>query len=278
MLLAAGSLGLVTAAHGANDTARFQGKWKASFPYNGQTVTLVSIHEGGGFKNYVIVPNGAMPAGSGTFSAVNGKWTASADKPNDSGTYHFTDNNNVVCSNAIGQILVWQRDNTPLPPIVAPPPTNQQLMEKYRKAADAGDAAAMDSIGTMYENGQGVPQNYQQAMVWFRKAAAAGNASATSEIGFFYGTGRGVPVDYQQAMTWYQKAAAEGNAEAMRNIGILYWDGKGVPVDQGRAIYWSRKAAAAGNEQSKEWLRGNGISETAPANGYGNGAPTTIRK
>ena len=65
MALAAGSIGLVPAAHAANDTARFNGRWITSFPYNGQTVTMVSVYEGSGYKNYVLVPNGAVHIGMG---------------------------------------------------------------------------------------------------------------------------------------------------------------------------------------------------------------------
>jgi hypothetical protein len=170
--VAIGSMALIPAARAANDTARFRGKWRTSFSYNGQTITLVSIHDGRGFKNYTLVPNGALPAGDGTFSAADGKWTASSAPPNNAGTYHFTNGNTVVCTNALGRTVVWQRDDSPLPPVA---PTDQELMAKYRKAADAGVADAMNSIGLMYDNGQGVPRDDQQAMAWYRKAAAGGN-------------------------------------------------------------------------------------------------------
>jgi hypothetical protein len=267
--LAIGSIGLIPAACAANDTARFAGKWKISFPYNGQTITLISIHDGRGFKNYTLVPNGVMPAETGTFSAVDGKWTATSAPPNNGGTYHFVNDKTVICANTLGQAVVWQRDDSPLPPIV---PTDQELMAKYRKAADAGDADAMNSIGLMYENGQGVPRDNQQAMAWYGKAAAAGNSNAALALGFDYGTGRGVPINYQQAMAWYRKAADEGNAAAMRNIGILYWDGRGVPMNHNLAVYWCRKAAAAGDQRSQEWLRENGVSASGPV-----AAPTTRR-
>jgi TPR repeat protein len=269
MAVAIGSMALIPSARAANDTARFHGKWRTSFPYNGQTITLVSIHDGRGFKNYTLVPNGALPAGDGTFSAADGKWTTSSAPPNNTGTYHFTNDNTVVCTNALGQTVVWQRDDSPLPPVA---PTDQELMAKYRKAADAGDANAMNSIGLMYDNGQGMPRDDQQAMAWYRKAAAGGNSNAALQLGFDYGTGHGVPVNYQQAMAWYRKAADEGNAAAMRNIGILYWDGRGVPMDHNLAVYWCRKAAAAGDQQSREWLRQNGVSESAPG-----AAPATRR-
>ena len=78
--LAAGLVGLVTVARAADDTARFYGTWKTTFPYNGATVTLVSVHDANGYHNYVVLPTGNQPAGDGAFSAANGKWTAAADK------------------------------------------------------------------------------------------------------------------------------------------------------------------------------------------------------
>jgi len=108
----------VSTIKAADDTKLFLGQWKAGFPYGGTWVTIVSIHNEKGYKNYILTPQGAAPAGQGTFSAADGKWTSSAEKPNDSGTYHFIDKNTVQCTNALGQELVWQRDNTPLPAVI----------------------------------------------------------------------------------------------------------------------------------------------------------------
>jgi hypothetical protein len=102
----------------AEDSKLFFGQWKATIPYQGVSVTIVSIHDAKGYKNYILTPQGAAPAGEGTFSAADGKWTAAAEKPNDSGTYQFLDKNTALCANALGQQLVWQRDNTPLPAVI----------------------------------------------------------------------------------------------------------------------------------------------------------------
>ncbi len=42
----------------------------------------------------------------------------------------------------------------------------------YRKAADKGLFVAQFLLGEMYENGQGVPQDYVQAHMWFNLAAS----------------------------------------------------------------------------------------------------------
>jgi len=40
-----------------------------------------------------------------------------------------------------------------------------------RKAADQGHVNAQYNLGTMYENGWGVPENWSEAMRWYRSAA-----------------------------------------------------------------------------------------------------------
>ena len=109
-----GLIGHAPAARAADDTARFFGQWKTSFPYNGQTVTIISVHDANGYRNYFVMPTGLTFAGSGAFSAANGIWLAAATAPDNGGTYHFVNSDTVVCSNSIGQTVTWKRDSTPL--------------------------------------------------------------------------------------------------------------------------------------------------------------------
>jgi hypothetical protein len=48
---------LVSTLHAGDDTSRFFGTWKATSPYNGQTVTMVSFHDRSGYKNYFVLPS-----------------------------------------------------------------------------------------------------------------------------------------------------------------------------------------------------------------------------
>src|ERR1700691_713234 len=91
---------LAPAAYASDDTARLYGTWRTSFVVNGQTVTMITVHDNNGYTNYFVTPTGNAPAGSGTFSAANGKYQTSAPPPNDAGTYHFLDDTTVVCTNA----------------------------------------------------------------------------------------------------------------------------------------------------------------------------------
>jgi len=119
--LAAGLIGWIglPAARAADDTARFYGQWKTSFPYNGQIVTMISLHDANGYRNYVVTPSGFAFAGAGAFSAANGIWMAVAPPPDNGGSYHFLDNNTAICSNAAGQTVTWKRDRTHLPENIA---------------------------------------------------------------------------------------------------------------------------------------------------------------
>ena len=47
---------------------------------------------------------------------------------------------------------------------------------EWRPLADQGDEYAQNSLGVMYENGEGVPQDDKQAVKWYRKAADQGYA------------------------------------------------------------------------------------------------------
>jgi hypothetical protein len=102
-----------------DDTARFYGNWTGTFLYNNVPVTMLSVHDAKGVKNYILLPQGAAPVGSGDFSAAGGTWSSvNSPAPNNTGTYKFIDNNTAFCTNALGQGLLWQRYNLPLPPII----------------------------------------------------------------------------------------------------------------------------------------------------------------
>jgi hypothetical protein len=121
----------VAAAHAGNDTARFYGTWSASVAANGQSVTLLSLHNAQGYRNFVVAQTGNIPAGDGTFSAANGRYTSSAAKPNDSGSYRFLDSETVVCTNAAGQTVTWKRQGRPVDANVA-----AQALTGYAPPAD----------------------------------------------------------------------------------------------------------------------------------------------
>ena len=119
-----------------------------------------------------------------------------------------------------------------------------EAMKWYRKAADQGHATALLNLGVMFTIGHGVPQDYAEAMKWFRKAADQGDASAQYNLGGMYYKGQGVRKDYAEAVKWFGKAADQGEAIAMRNLGVMYESGEGVRKDYVMAHMWFNLAAS----------------------------------
>ncbi len=89
-----------------------------------------------------------------------------------------------------------------------------EALQWFRKAAEQGDDVAQYNLGTMYYNGDGVPQDYGEAVQWFRKAAEQGDDLAQFSLGTMYQDGLGLLQDYVSAYTWFNFAAAQGLEEA----------------------------------------------------------------
>ena len=59
-------------------------------------------------------------------------------------------------------------------------------LNEWLPLAEQGHADAQFGLGTLYENGQGVPQDYAQAAGWYRKAAEQGYQGAQARLGGLY--------------------------------------------------------------------------------------------
>jgi TPR repeat protein len=55
-------------------------------------------------------------------------------------------------------------------------------LREWTPLAKQGSASAQYSLGEMYENGWGVPQNFESAVKWYRLAAEQGHASAQYKL------------------------------------------------------------------------------------------------
>ena len=103
-------------------------------------------------------------------------------------------------------------------------------------------------------------KDYTAAMKWYLKAASQGDAEAENSIGYMYDNGQGVKEDNATAARWYRKAADHGLAAAQYNLGIDYENGTGVSRDLDQARAWMQKAAAGGDGDAKNWLASQAAS------------------
>ncbi len=137
----------------------------------------------------------------------------------------------------------------PVFPQDEPPPTSGDTSEisdaiaELMKKAEQGDASAQVNLGSIYYNGQGVPQDYKEALRWYLSAAEQGNATAQFNMGVIYYKGQGVNQGYKEAVRWYRAAAEQGDASAQYGLGSMYYNGQGVPEDNVQAHMWYNLAA-----------------------------------
>jgi TPR repeat protein len=120
-------------------------------------------------------------------------------------------------------------------------------------AAENGSAAALNNLGLMSLNGQGVAQDDKEAAKWFLRAAEQGQVNAQTSLGLMYLNGQGVPQDYEQAVKWFRLAAEQGkDPEAQLSLGYMYVNGQGVSQSYADAYAWWAVAAANGNVDAQK--------------------------
>ncbi len=140
--------------------------------------------------------------------------------------------------------------------------------ELLTKAADLGHAGAQNMLGTFYEAGQGVPQNFIEAERLYRLAAGQGEPDAFCCLGNLYSQGVGVPQDNATAFQWYQKGAEAGSADAQCLLANAYYDGAGVEKNLPQALHWFCQAGENGHGLAAKnagicYLNGNGTEPDA---------------
>jgi TPR repeat protein len=218
MALAAGVFGLTASARAADDTARFYGSWQASFLFNGQMITMVSVHDASGFKNYV----NNIPAGAGSYSATSGKYAAGADAPNDSGTYRFINENTVIATNSAGQTVTWKRINAAAPNAAVTPPAGTALA-----AAPPAGLAPDPSLPPETNAAIAALQQKDYNTAWrdFMAAAQKGDSTAEAGLGAMLFTHSNPPGTgyYAQCEKWLLESANQGNVKGMDLLAQYYY-------------------------------------------------------
>jgi TPR repeat protein len=116
----------------------------------------------------------------------------------------------------------------------------KQALFWYLKSADAGIKEAQYNAGViLYDEKDGVQQDYIQASLLFRKAASNNYALAQNYLGYMYKCGYGTERDCKQALTFLKNAFNGGCVAAAVNIGHLFRErGSGVQIDYDKLLSW----------------------------------------
>ena len=118
----------------------------------------------------------------------------------------------------------------------------------FQLAAEQGHAESQYILSTMYDAGQGLPQNNTEAAQWDRKAAEQGYAQANLSFRFYAAD------DFAEAFAWCQRAAHSNLAWAQYNLGLIYRKGEGVPQSDTEAAHWYRLAATQNFPEAQQKL------------------------
>ena len=117
----------------------------------------------------------------------------------------------------------------------------------YQKACDAGSAPTCNSLGLIYANGEGVPQDQLRAAGLYRQACDGGNPPGCTNLGYVYAHGLGVSADQSHALRLYQDGCSGGDAAGCEDLGFMYAHGRGVAIDQSRAVQFYQQGCDGGN-------------------------------
>ena len=127
--------------------------------------------------------------------------------------------------------------------------------------AKAGDAAAMNEVGTWYYTGKHVSRDYKQAYEWWKKASLKSDVRAIANLGMCYQLGHGVERDSIDAVRLYEKSIKDGNKALLNQrtenaakssfdamlVGDCYEKGVGVKKDYAKAAEFYAQAASRGS-------------------------------
>lgn len=104
--------------------------------------------------------------------------------------------------------------------------------------AEAGDIAAMNRLGFMYANGEGIEQSLTKAALWYGRSAQRGDSKGLYNYGYLHAHGLGVARNEATAIGLYLRAALLGNAAAMNSLGIMLVEGRGGSKSLVKGYAW----------------------------------------
>jgi hypothetical protein len=131
---------------------------------------------------------------------------------------------------------------------------NRQAYELVRRAAEGGDADGQHTQALWLLAGRGVAADVPAALAMLEKAADAGSAAAMVTLGNLHGGDNrryGLTKDVTKSFQWLERAAKAGSDEGLYLLSAYYHAGGPVPKDTARAAELVRQAAERGHALSR---------------------------
>ncbi|NWH07917.1 MAG: sel1 repeat family protein [Alphaproteobacteria bacterium] len=123
-----------------------------------------------------------------------------------------------------------------------------EALQLWRAEAEAGNPRAAYRLAVeLYDAKPGVTaRNLEEAVKWYSMAAEAGEPRAQFDLGTIYENGTGVPPSLETAAKWYKAAADRGHPQAQWNIATMLETGDGIAKDEVAALTYFMLAQSNG--------------------------------
>lgn len=120
----------------------------------------------------------------------------------------------------------------------------------YERAVAIDYNVSRANLGTLLREGRGGPVDLARAVDLYEAGVAGGDPSAMDAMGWVYLNGEGVVADPVAARRYYQMAADAAFGPGLGNLGLMVETGRGGPqnLKQARDLY--ERAIAAGDVHS----------------------------
>jgi TPR repeat protein len=148
------------------------------------------------------------------------------------------DHNFIPALREMGLRTVYPRDGSP--------PDIPAALQRYKRAAELGDAISQAILGDIFSNNELVKPDYEQAAKYYRMAADQGQRDGQFGLAVRYTLGQGTLVDQGEAMRLFKAAADQGHADAQYDLGVMYELGQGAESDLPLAAHYYQLAAEQG--------------------------------
>jgi TPR repeat protein len=131
----------------------------------------------------------------------------------------------------------------------------KNAVELFSKAADMGNASAMNNLGTCYELGKGVDKDVLRAYDLYEESAKKGNTQGMSNLGFLYykeAKIQGSEEQFLEAAHWFRFSIAEDESlkDSHYYLGCMHLNGDGVDQSYSKSYKYFKKAADEGHDIS----------------------------
>jgi tetratricopeptide (TPR) repeat protein len=140
--------------------------------------------------------------------------------------------------------------------------------QRYKAAADGGDAHSQVKYGDCLENGWSVPTDFVAASDYFKLAADQGDSEGQWKFGLWLTRQPCAPHDNSRAASYFKLSSDQSNAEGQYYYGDCLMHGRGVRRDVDMAVDLFRQSAAQGSANGEYaygscLLEGVGVGQDA---------------